>query len=248
RHGPQRIGKSCADNEPQLHTFHWKPAGSARTESILTGRTNRSHSYHWHADHHGVWYRVQVVSTAPFSGQVYNLTTPSHTYIANGFLVHNCDYVINAWLVAMDIGEMPVGALYDAELTEESAESIYDRIVTDLRRYRRLATMRGVEVSDILERGQPHWWERGAGVDLDAYYRSALASVWPSHRGGGRALFPGGLVGEFRPRARPPFPGVVAWARCFDPSSPPLERVRSFARPSRRQSATPDIPRPKMVP
>lgn len=64
-----------------------------------------------------------------------------------------CDYVINAWLVDMKVGTMPVGALYDVELARDSAESIYDRIVTDLRRFRRLATMRGV--------GSPTSWSAG---------------------------------------------------------------------------------------
>jgi len=56
-----------------------------------------------------------------------------------------CDYVINAWLMEMQLGDLPaVGALYDPELKGLSAEAIYDRIVTDLRRYRKLATLRGV--------------------------------------------------------------------------------------------------------
>ena len=56
-----------------------------------------------------------------------------------------CDYVINGWLVEMGVGEMPAfGVLYDPELKGESAEAIYDRIATDLRRYRKLARCAGV--------------------------------------------------------------------------------------------------------
>lgn len=49
-----------------------------------------------------------------------------------------CDYVINGWLMDMKIGEMPaIGGLYDPALKGLSAESIYDRIVTDIRMYRK---------------------------------------------------------------------------------------------------------------
>jgi len=159
-----------------------------------------------------------------------------------------CDYVINAWLLEMKIGAMPAGVLHDPELAGESAESIYDRIVTDLRRYRRLATMRGVGVSDVLERGQPGWWERGVGVDLDAFYRSALAQGLTYHQGAGRGYLPAGLVEEIRALAQPPIPWDVELARWFDHYFPPLEYVRSYSRPSRHQSSTPDIPRPRWIP
>lgn len=54
-----------------------------------------------------------------------------------------CDYVINGWLIEMQVGAMPAGALHDAALAGLTAEEVYDRIVTDLRRLRRLATMGG---------------------------------------------------------------------------------------------------------
>src|SRR5260370_28782991 len=69
-----------------------------------------------------------------------------------------CDYVINGWLVEMGIGELPqFGLLYDPTLKGESAEAIYDRMATDMRRFRKLATLRGVGVSDILEPRQAGW-------------------------------------------------------------------------------------------
>ena len=55
-----------------------------------------------------------------------------------------CDYVINGWLVEMGIGDLPeFGGLFDPSLKGLSAEALYDRIVTDLRRYRKVATLRG---------------------------------------------------------------------------------------------------------
>jgi hypothetical protein len=74
-----------------------------------------------------------------------------------------CDYVINGWLQEMGLGDMPaIGGLYDPELKGLSAESIYDRIVTDLHRYRKLSTMRGIGLSDILQ-NDDHWWARTDG-------------------------------------------------------------------------------------
>jgi predicted metal-dependent peptidase len=249
RQGPRMIGKTWTDKELVLHTFFWNLSGIARTKRTMKGRTILSHRRRWRADHHGVWYRVKSVSTTPFSGQVYNLTTADHTYIANSFLVHNCDYVINAWLVEMKVGTLPrVGVLFDPTLAGESAEALYNRMATDMRRYRRLATMRGVGASDVLERRGPEWWASGEGVRLDDFYRSALAQGLTYHTAQARGLLPAGLVEEIQALAQPPIAWDVQLARWFDRFFPPLELHRSYARPSRRQAATPDIPVPRWVP
>ncbi len=44
-----------------------------------------------------------------------------------------CDFVINGWLVEMDIGTMPGGLLYDKDLAGLSAEEVYDRIAGERR-------------------------------------------------------------------------------------------------------------------
>lgn len=154
-----------------------------------------------------------------------------------------CDYVINGWLREMRLGEMPVGCLYDAQFRGLSAESVYDRIVTDLRKYRKLATLRGAGLGDVLGVGE-EWWERGDGVDLDAFYRDALAQGLEYHREQGRGELPADLVEEIRALAHPPIAWDVELARWFDEQFAPLERTRTYARLSRRQSSTPDIPRP----
>jgi hypothetical protein len=159
-----------------------------------------------------------------------------------------CDYVINGWLVEMRIGDLPqVGALHDPELKGESAEAIYDRIATDARRFRKLATLRGVGVGDILERGAGHV-RPGDGVDLDEFYRRCLGQGLVYHEQQGRGLLPAGLVEEIRALSQSPIPWDVRLAQWFDDHFAPLETVRSYARPSRRQSSTPDIPRPRWVP
>ena len=157
-----------------------------------------------------------------------------------------CDYVINDWLTQMGIGERPNGLLYDEQFKGLNAEAIYDRIVTDMRTYRKLATLRGVGLGDVLP-GDENWWERGSGVDLDAFYRRALAEGLEYHREQERGYLPEGLIEEIRVLSHPPIPWDVELARWFDDMFTPIEKTRSYARPSRRQSSTPDIPRPNWV-
>ncbi len=161
-----------------------------------------------------------------------------------------CDYVINGWLVEMNIGEMPTqGLLHDAELKDMSAEEIYDRITKDLRRARKLRTLRGnIEDGDILKGPAPEWWCRGDGMTLDDFYKGALAKGLDCHNQLNRGMLPAGLVEEINALSQPPIPWDVELAQWFDHYFPPLEKVRSYARPSRRQSSTPDIARPRYVP
>lgn len=160
-----------------------------------------------------------------------------------------CDFVINGWLVEMRLGDLPaVGGLYDPELKGESAESIYDMITTDLRRIRKLATLRGTGACDILEPRDRDCWGRSGGTDLDAFYRRCLTQGLEYHQTEGRGLLPQGLIEEIRALAQPPIPWDVELARWFDGHFQPLEKTRTYARPSRRQSSTPDIPRPRHAP
>lgn len=159
-----------------------------------------------------------------------------------------CDFVINGWLVQMRVGELPhVGLLHDSALNHLSAEAIYDQIVTDARMFRKLATLRGVGLGDVLGDRPPEWWQSGEGVDLDAFYRGMLAQGLEYYDEAGRGLMPAGLIEEIRALAQPPIAWDVALARWFDAYFPPIEKVRTYARPSRRQGSTPDIPRPRWV-
>lgn len=157
-----------------------------------------------------------------------------------------CDYVINGWLVEMEVGRMPrMGLLHDPQLKGESAEAIYQRLAVDLRRARRLRTFRGVGACDILEPREPDWWRRGDGLTLDEFCRRCLAQGLAYCETAGRGLLPAGLVAEIRALDQPPIPWDVELARWFDAYFEPLASRRTYARPSRRQSATPDIPRPR---
>ncbi|CAN7687786.1 vWA domain-containing protein [Rhizobium sp. LjRoot254] len=161
-----------------------------------------------------------------------------------------CDYVINGWLVTMGIGTIPTGdLLLDPELgfERESAEAIYDRIVSDLRTMRRLAkarTMAGKGLPDMISKRPAAWWN-GPGVDLDEFYRRSLYDGLDLQLSRtGRGLLPGELVEEIRALHHRPIPWDVALSQWLDNFFPPIEAKRSFMRASRRQSSAPDIPRP----
>jgi predicted metal-dependent peptidase len=160
-----------------------------------------------------------------------------------------CDYVINGWLVEMEVGSMPQsGLLYDPELKGMSAETVYDRIVTDIRRYRKLATFRGIGLGDILAGDGITGRLPDQGIDLDAFYRRCLGQGLAYHEANNRGYLPAGLVEEIRALSQPPIPWDVELARWFDEHFSPLEQCRTYARQSRRQAATPDIPRPRWTP
>lgn len=148
-----------------------------------------------------------------------------------------CDYVINQWLRDTEVGSMPEGPLFDPELNGLSAESVYDLLAANLRKYRRMAQ------HDILF-GPPDWLDSREGVDLDAWCRSAIQRGLDYHQAHGRGYLPEGLVEEIRALSQPPIPWDVKLARWFDERFEPLEKRRTYARLSRRQSSTPDIPRP----
>jgi predicted metal-dependent peptidase len=151
------------------------------------------------------------------------------------------DYVINGWLVEMGVGAPPDGLLYDPTLAGMSAEAVYDLIARDLRRLRRLGTLRGRGLGDILTdpvRGDCD------PFTLDDFYRRALTLGLSLHETQGRGLLPAGLLDEIAVLNQPPLAWDAKLAKWFEEHVPAVEKRRSYARPSRRQSATPDIPRP----
>ena len=122
--------------------------------------------------------------------------------------------------------------------TVKSAEGVYDRICEDVRFYTKL------DPKDIVF-GDAGFWSNTRGSELDAFYRSAISRGLEYHeRQYGRGLLPAALTEEVRALSRPPIRWDVELARWFDAYFAPLEKRRSYARMSRRQSATPDIPRP----
>ena len=161
-----------------------------------------------------------------------------------------CDFVINGWLAEMEIGRMPaIGVLYDERLKDKSAEEVYDQILQDVRQYSRLAGFRGYGKGDIIRDsgGNVRGFGGSGAVSLDDFCRRALMEGLEYHQSNGRGLIPAGLVEEIRALMMPPIPWDVELARWFEEHFPDREKRRTYARPSRRQGATPAIPRPRYV-
>lgn len=158
-----------------------------------------------------------------------------------------CDFVINGWLREMHIGIMPPGVLYDETLKNMSAEEIYDKIVNDLRKFSKCETLRGYGKGDIIS-SAPKNFRTGDTTSLDEFYRSALQNGLEYSMTTGRGFVPAGLIEEIRALAMPPIPWDVELGKWFDVHFSPLESKRTYARPSRRQGSTPDIPRPSYIP
>ncbi|MCP4692462.1 MAG: peptidase [Desulfobacterales bacterium] len=217
--------------------------------------------------------KISVAAVNPEMGEIYinpaaGMDSPQYRFVVAHELLHvglrhdiraegrdpyfwnvACDYVINSWLIEMEIGEAPgFGVLYDKTLSGLSAESVYDIIVTDLRRLRKLSTFRGRGSGDIIYGPGYKWWEKGKGLELDEFYRRCLGQGLEYHQADGRGFLPAGLVEEIRALSQPPIPWDVELAKWFDDHFSPLEKRRTFSRPNRRQSATPDIPRPSWAP
>ncbi len=157
-----------------------------------------------------------------------------------------CDFVINSWLSEMQIGIIPHnGLMYDETLKNQSAEEIYDKLIDNLRKNSKLTTFRGYGKGDIIDKG----WspDIGKGTSLDDFCKSALRSGLEYHTSTSRGYIPAGLIEEIKSLSMPPVPWDVELAKWFDNWFAPLEKHRTYARPSRRQSSTPDIPRPSWV-
>lgn len=152
-----------------------------------------------------------------------------------------CDFVINGWLVEMRVGKMPNNLLYDEMLKNLSAEEIYDMIVTNIRKNSKLETFRGYGKCDILDKGYAE--NKLQPTSLDDFCKSALRSGLEYHTGNGRGTIPAGLIEEIRALSVPPIPWDVELAKWFDMHFAMTEKHRTYARPSRRQYSTPDIPR-----
>ena len=157
-----------------------------------------------------------------------------------------CDFVINGWLNEMQIGMMPQnGLMFDETLKNQSAEEIYDRLTDNIRRNSKLQTFRGYGKGDIIDKG----WnpDMNKPTSLDDFCKSALRSGLEYHTSTDRGFIPAGLIEEIKALSMPPVPWDVELGKWFDTWFTPIEKHRTYARPSRRQSSTPNIPRPSWV-
>jgi predicted metal-dependent peptidase len=84
-------------------------------------------------------------------------------------------------------------------------------------------------------------------ADLDSWCRNTMLNGLELHQSG-RGILPSGLIEAIRSLAQPPIAWDVELARWFEREIGQQPYRRSYARASRRQMATPDIPRPRWVP
>ncbi len=153
-----------------------------------------------------------------------------------------CDFVINDWLVSMSVGTPPEGGLlFDDALRGWAADDIYLRLASDLRVRRRLSTLRGDDVDMLDERAGKYF------TDREEFCRRALLQGLDYHHQLSRGVLPSGLVEDIRTLNQPPIPWQAQLAEWIQERCPLPERRRTYARPSRRQSTTPETPRPRFV-
>ena len=150
-----------------------------------------------------------------------------------------CDYVINGWLVEMQIGEMPDFVLYDPAFKGMSAESLYELLYTDIRRH--IRDCEGKSKDIVFGAGDGERW---SAEELDGFYRRAMQQGLEYHQRNDRGYLPAALIEEIHAMSRPPIRWDVELAKWFDENFFAAEKHRSYSRMSRRQSSTPDIPRP----
>lgn len=246
---PRWIGDSFCETQTTLFRLEYRPDGVSYVTRNLNGKEIRSWSHSWRADEEGVWYRVKAVSKAHFQGPVYNLSTPSHTYVAGCFLVHNCDAVINRALGKMSWVKFPEdGVTFEKLLDAEelasrppqswSAEALYHHLLqkigfpADKKEWEQWLDdwleKNGLPSPDDLQRDENE-------VDLDDLQSELLARVWGSRLARAQAGDkPGGLLRELAgdfPHPRTPWPQVL---RSYLQDAVMPQTRENFNRPGRR--------------
>lgn len=171
-----------------------------------------------------------------------------------------CDYVINNWLVQMGVGTLPPrGGLYKEEYAGLDSETIYDQLIENGGNDQ--LTFRGKGLGDLLDLDPDY--QPGNGqirrrfpfrTTVRQHTQNAARRMMEDQGNGlGRGYLPGGLIEELDLRAvAEELVQVPEWkaelAEWFNLQFTPKPPRRSYARISRRQSSTPDIPRPGMSP
>lgn len=162
-----------------------------------------------------------------------------------------CDFVINNWLVDMCVGIPPEGVFIDKELARLSAEEIYELLKEDREILRQMMTMASPGAGHKYNKHKnknSHVDMFGTGDkenpygDLHDAAAQALLQGYNVHCNLERGLLPAGLEEEIKLLQQPVIPWRVELASWFARHFPEEEKKRTYAKASRRQSVTPDIP------
>jgi len=160
-----------------------------------------------------------------------------------------CDFVINRWLIEMNVGIPPEGLFFDKTLAGKSADEIYLMIASDVRLKKKMMTLKNIRAGenndkrncDILDQ-DPSYFSEFADACKEALLRGLFA-----HQFAGRGDLPSDLIEEIKVINQPAIPWQVELAQWISQCFPLDENKRTYSRPSRRQSSTPDIPRPSYI-
>ena len=172
-----------------------------------------------------------------------------------------CDFVINHWLVEMRVGVPPEGVFLDRDLANKSADEIYLMLAKDVRLRKKMMTLRSKKAGDnYIDGGTNNAFNKKNEkncdmLDDDVRYfskfedacKEALLRGLFIHQSIGRGDIPASLEEEIKIINQPAIPWQVELARWIAIRFPLAESKRTYSRPSRRQSSTPDIPRPRYV-
>lgn len=161
----------------------------------------------------------------------------------------SCDFVINHWLVEMNVGVSPEGLFFDKSLSGLSADEIYIMIASDVRLKKKMMTLKNLKAGegsnkkdcDILDQ-DPSYFSEFAQACKEALLRGMF-----THSTCGRGDLPADLVEEIKAINQPAIPWQVELADWIAERFPLEDNRRTYARPSRRQSSTPNIPRPSYI-
>ena len=134
------------------------------------------------------------------------------------------------------------GHLLAPQYQDLAPEAIYDDLLRNPKAAKKLITFAGEGVPDILGMSA----ESGPSA-TDRLLLDALLRGYQVHSESGKGELPHTLLDAIRRLEHPPPPWDVLLGRWFDEHVPPVERIRTYGRPSRRQSATPTIARPRYV-
>lgn len=155
-----------------------------------------------------------------------------------------CDFVINDWLVDMGVGVPPEGIFLDISLKGKSAEEIYHLIESDVKLQNSMCTLGDMGKSKKKKQGDMLDSNNVYYSDFEDACKEALLRGLELHESSGRGTLPAELIEEIRKLNQPAIPWQAKLADWISERILLDENKRSYARPSRRQGSTPDIPKP----
>lgn len=162
-----------------------------------------------------------------------------------------CDFVINYWLIEMGVGVPPEGIFLDKDLYGKSADEIYLMLEQEESKRKLFGTLKNKNAGKLTKKtysgcdmldNNPTYFS-----DFEKACRESLLRGMFLEETIGRGNLPADLIEEIKAINQPPIPWQVKLAEWIAEKFPLEDKKRSYARPSRRQSISPDIPTAKYI-